>query len=351
MRQDRTSPGQRTEKRARIKDALKSDVGLDIPFLRDTPKYMQVACRVTFVFLMFLGLLISAKQETGEPGVFAKYMLVWLLLAAGTVAAMLITYHIMDRFTSKHAQLMLRASYAAEGFNSKLPQYITAMHPIALLNDRLLALFLNVMAENYSALPPLYMWIGKHRRTQRQEAMLHLCKMREQMMNGRPDRAYKLFTEQHLLMDAAYAEQPDLTEQQLSPGMTDDALCYYETAAGFCTRTGQLAEAGHYRECARLRISLHDADEQPFLEEILDISLGFAAGEAEAQHDRMIALEQRIKETFQLMQRGKYNNLKRRLEQAAIFTAITPPGVEDGAARDKERFARRLPGEDYLSGS
>jgi hypothetical protein len=258
----------------------------------------------------------------------------------------------MDHFTCKHALLLLNAEYAENGFSEKLPKYAVALHPLPTTDDRLLELYLTVMAENYDALQPLYMRVEKRRRTERQQAMLNLCKIRALMMNGKPEKAMKLFQEEHLLMDAAYEEQPDLISQRVPRSYSDDTLTYCEAAAGFCVRSGDMKEAEHYRSFAALRISHYDADEQPFQTEILDIELKYAAGDAAGVSDRVIALEQEIKEKFQLTQRGKYINLTRKLQQAAIFLAIVPPGAEpaDRQKADRARFDRRLPGEDYLAG-
>lgn len=339
-------------KHARLSRTLTGELEMRIPLLAETPKYVRIICQFSFWATLLLGVLLVVKNDRGDVRDTVLGLLIALLIPVVLVTLLLTLYHVMDHFTCKHALALLNAEYAEKGFTENLPKYAVALHPLPTTDDRLLELYLTVMAEHYDALPALYMRLEKRKRTERQQAMLNLCKIRALMMNGKPDKALKLYREEHLLMDAAYEEQPDLISQRVPRSYTDDTLTYCEAAAGFCVRSGDLREAEHYRSFAALRISNRDEDEQPFLTEILDIEMEYAAGNAAAVRDRVTALEQEIKEKFQLTQRGKYINLTRKLRQAAIFLAITLPGTEpaDKQQADRERFARRLPGADYLSG-
>ena len=340
----------RSVAQAKLTGILKSEIS--IPILERTPKYVRLICLCSSALLFFTGLLITLKQDVGNPAATLGWIFLWLLFAVGLALFFFFLYHFLDRLTSRHAMQLLDSSYAEEGWNPKLAQYAMSMHPVALTDDRLFAMFLSVMAEDYDA-QSLYM-LGLEGRTltPRQNAVKELCRLRKYTMLGDRKHAEKLFAEMRLETDAAYEEQPDLIRLRNRRSYTDDALVWYETALGFAVRAGNDAEAEHYRKLVLFRISLRDEDEQDILREILALEECYAAGRLDGLHERQLAVYRTVRERFALTQRGKHSNLQRKLEQAPIYGIfLAETQGADGEAFAQSRYERRLPGADYLSGN
>ncbi len=308
-------------------------------YLRRIPKIIRVISLTAFGLVLLLGFLITDNQLSSNVGMWLG---LWFFGAVFAAVFTLIIYYLLERSSGKVTLKKLDKYYAGQGWCREMAQIAPALHPVASADDLLLALFITLMSEHYDELPVWRERAERKKLTPRQKAVIDLCRMREMAMNGRAERAALLFDELHLDMDAAYEAQPDFAQFREPRAFADDALVWYELAMGITARRGQTDEAEHYRKMTEFRISMRDEKEQKFLRRILAMELQYANGSPEGLHAAAVEMEAEADKTFVAPEEaGLRNNLKRMLEQAALFGKYMQDAA--GLTERQDPFARQLP--------
>lgn len=301
------------------------------------PLLRRVILILSATLLMF-GLMISCRQSDGRADDFLDAMSIWLALTAAFAALFVGGYFLLTAAAGKRTESDLSRIFEAEGWSGSAAEIAKSSFRHSTAHNKVLALFLSVMAEQYDRAVSEELGISESGLSGRDLAAYRTCQLRTAVMTGKSQRAHRLFADHAGMLDAEYQYQPDF-EGRFTP-YAEDALVYYETAAALCEREGQHDRAEQYFLQAKLRIGQYPEAVQPFFERLIALSMQYAragsTADSAAAKAEEAALRQQIAGQTGL-NRGMRNNLLRMLQQCSIF------GVWTQETLTASGFERKLP--------
>lgn len=301
------------------------------PLLR---RVILILCTVMLV----LGVMISCRQTEGDMGEFLRCMVIWLVMSLLFAGVTVIGYGIISSAAAKSTDSDLHLAFEQRGWSGELTDALKKAFRIPDGQDRVLAVFLAVMAEQFDEADAALRKVQEPELTTRELAMLRTAQLRRAVMTGKSALAHRLFADFSGMTDDAYQYQPDL-RGKFTP-YAEDALVYFETAAALCEREGQSGRAEQYAMQAQLRIAQYPEAAQPLLEALTALSRQYAraktAEDAQAAKTAETALRHRIGQQPGLSA-GMRANLLRMSQQCCIF------GVWTQETLSASKFERKLP--------
>ena len=279
-----------------------------------TPPLLRKIALVTMILFIIVGLGFTLQLVRVSFFSFLLNFIYFFLLGAASAFAILMSWHWMSMLAQKHLRVKLDTIYQSQGYCSELAETAFAV-PTPTDKDKLLHVFLLVMAEDYEHAETMLLRINRKQLTGREAAMYDTCRLRMLVMSGEFDTVQRMLLQEQDAINRAYEMKPDLFEQYLP--YADDALVFYMLAAAASLQNREPERAAEYRRHAEFQITNRSETEMGYYPLIFDLNMYYASEKYEEAHQLENTLRGEIE--CSTMMRGIKQELLRLIEQARIY--------------------------------
>ncbi|MBR6107937.1 MAG: hypothetical protein IKQ39_07995 [Oscillospiraceae bacterium] len=285
------------------------------------PKILRLICWISLGFFVFIGLSLSlkavAENRAGAADVIG-YILIFALLGLFCVCFTGGLWQVLVCGSKRNLSQTLDQKLEAEGYGRSMADAVKNANMFPTTPEKLQQAFVWVMSEFYQEAEPMLLRINVNELNNREAAMYHTCRLVSYVMTGSYEKQIKLFTEKKAALDSAYQMKPNLTEKYVP--YADDALAYFMLAGALMMHRGHADEAGKYEKLAGFQISQRSEPEMQFLPQIIKLNNLYAAGKAQAAHEKETELKGAV--SASVMPAGTQRNLLRWIDQARIYSSL-----------------------------
>lgn len=282
-------------------------------------------------FELFLGFLFSALL--GALGGMAVLWGWWLIGKLGHNA------------TLKNADTIFLHS----GYGTSLAGAFTAA-PYPEDDDIVISTYILTAAEHYKEAEEALIPIDRTAVSQRTLAMLNTTLLRLYFMTGRQEKIKRHLENTAARTEAAFQMKSEILNEY-KPYL-DDIFDYMLLNAVYAAQKGDKAASDNYLRQAMLRISLRDETDRALYPRIADLSLLYAQGKFQEAHELEQQLQSAIVNSGTPLSQPHKDELRRRVEQARVFTPYFDLKAEAALQRQADNadasMERRLPTEAQL---
>ena len=284
----------------------------------DLPTIIKKVSKWTFILFAFMGLLMSFKPR--YPIQMIATFIYFLVIASVCALALPTGFRLMMKLMNKTSFADLDARYRKNGYEPVMGQIMRNSNPFGAPRERIIAAYLYLMTENYSAAREQLNAASEATVSSRYAAMESLSRIRLDIMTGKPERAEQTFMQSRLSLDEAYGKKPELLGTY-KPYL-DDTLVYYVTAGVLSERLGMHEEVGKYRDLAEFQLQKRGTvAEGELLMAIFELNLLYAQGRLEEADSYFRQLRGEIS-TASVLPPGRQEDIIRLLEQARLYANI-----------------------------
>ena len=282
-------------------------------------------------FELFLGFLFSALL--GVLGGLAVLWGWWLIGKLGHKA------------TLKNAD----ATFQQSGYGTALAGAFTAA-PYPEDDDVVISAYLLTAAEHYKEAEEALIPIDRTAVSQRTLAMLNTTLLRLYFMTGRQEKIRRHLENTAARTENSFQMKPEMLNEY-KPYL-DDIFDYALLIAVYATQQGDRETADKYMRQVMSRISLRDEADRALYPQIVDLSMLYAQRRFEEAHELEQRLRGEIANYGSPLTQPHRDELRRRLEQARVFTPYFDQKAEAALQRQANNadasMERKLPTEAQL---
>ncbi len=317
------------------------------------PKPIRAAAYATFGMFVVVSAATALRTVIDNPNktgfeLFLGFLFSALLGALGALAV-LWGWWLIGRLGHKATLKNADTVFLHSGFSTALAGAFTAA-PYPEDDDIVISAYLLTAAEHYKEAEEALIPIDRTAVSQRTLAMLNTTLLRLYFMTGRQEKIKRHLENTAARTEAAFQMKPEMLNEY-KPYL-DDEFDYSLLNAVYAAQKGDKVTSDKYMRAAMQRISLRDEADRALYPQIVDLSLLYAQGRFQEAHELEQQLSGRIANPGVPLSQPHKDELRRRVEQARVFTPYFDPKAEaelKSAAKHADGATeRKLPTEAQL---